>query len=67
MPRSTSTSTKLGETPAAPRSQTKTWHQIRQDMQASYQGKAYTEHDLRVMEVKWRRIFVEAGFNVKGM
>lgn len=43
----------------------KTWHELRQEMAASY-GKWYTPGELRAMELKWRRAFAEAGFSVKG-
>lgn len=65
MPRSTSTSTKPEGKPAE-RPAEKTWHGIRQSMKDSY-GKWYTDGDLRSMEIKWRRIFAETGFNVKDM
>lgn len=44
----------------------RTWHRIRQELQATY-GKWYSPGDLRTMEVKWRRIFAETGWNVKGI
>lgn len=48
------------------RPQERTWHGIRQELLANY-GKWYSPGDLRTMEVKWRRIFAEAGWNMKGI
>jgi hypothetical protein len=42
-----------------------TWSKIREYMADKY-GHSYTVHDLRAMEIKWRRIFADAGWRVKG-
>lgn len=42
-----------------------TWQSLREWINSKYAG-AYTQHDLRQMELKWRRIFSRAGFSVKG-
>lgn len=43
-----------------------TWRKINEHMVDKY-GHSYTAHELRAMEVKWRRIFAEAGWRVKGL
>lgn len=48
---------------AAPR---RTWRQIREQLEGQY-GRFYNSTELRASENKWRRIFAEAGFSVKGM
>ena len=42
-----------------------TWESLRTWM-ASKHGGTYRPHELRAIELKWRRIFSEAGFSVKG-
>jgi len=42
-----------------------TWAKIREQLQAKY-GHSYTERELRDMELKWKRIFIEAGWDVRG-
>lgn len=42
-----------------------TWHKINEYMADQYL-RWYTPAELRQMEVKWRRIFAEAGWSVKG-
>lgn len=44
----------------------RTWLEIREHMSHQY-GKHYTPIELRLMEIKWRRIFSAAGWSVKGM
>lgn len=55
------THTASGE--AAPR---QTWRQIREQMEAQY-ARSYNPAELRSMELKWRRIFAECGWSVKGI
>lgn len=45
---------------------TRSWRQIRERMEAQYL-RTYTPNELRAMEIKWRRIFAEAGWSVKGV
>lgn len=53
------------QVPAAIPLKRKTWHEIRQELAASY-GRWYSPGELRTMELKWRRAFSEAGWSVKG-
>lgn len=52
--------------PQAQRPEEMTWHNIRVNMSHTY-GKWYTARDLKEMENKWRRIFSDAGWSMKGM
>jgi hypothetical protein len=42
-----------------------TWHTIREYMGDKY-GNHYPAHELRAMEVKWRKICADAGWSIKG-
>lgn len=42
-----------------------TWESIRTWMNSKH-GATYRSGELRALELKWRRIFSEAGFSVKG-
>lgn len=43
----------------------RTWRAIRTWIENKHGG-SYKPHELRQMELKWRRIFANAGFSVKG-
>lgn len=53
------------EAPVAPWGWPWTWQKIRTYMQDKYGG-TYSTHELRAMEIKWRKIFAQAGWSVKG-
>lgn len=45
--------------------QLRTWRQVRQYIADRHRGNL-GDHELRAIEVKWRKIFAAAGWSVKG-